>query len=169
MGILTENQISRMADLEFITELVDIIVNGIHTASPSTLDKLYRDRDKSFSDKKFVDDQIRFGLGEIIDMLDIHKTKIMSRGNAYTLFAALVAVKFPGAVARADLQSSEVQNPFVDRADILTNLTTLSDALENEDENFAEFVTAARQGTNTANNRKTRFKWFHRALTSKSL
>jgi uncharacterized protein DUF262 len=171
IGIMVERQISRMADLELLTELVHAIKYGIKTANPSALDAIYTTNDKNFPDKEQVEEQLAFGLGEIINLADIHNTKLVSRPNVYSLVAALVAVKFPQSPLRIDLEASDRGSAFTDRANILTNLTALADAIEDDSAEppLNEFVSAARQGTNTEKNRKTRFKWFHQALTTDRL
>ena len=168
---MAEKQISRMADLEFLTELVYVLKNGIKTGNPAALDKLYVENDTTFPDRKTVEEQLTFGLGAIIDLQEIHNTRITSRGNAYALFAAFVAVQFPASLLRQDLEEADSQKPFAARANIVTNLTSLADALEDNDEEspLHDFVSAARQGTNTEKNRRARFRWFHRALTSDHL
>ena len=164
---MSERQIARMADLEFLTELVQIIKTGIRTASPSALNMLYKNNDESFPDKENVMEKIHSGLGQIINLTEIHKTPLVSRANAYSLFAAFSAVQFPGLPVSGAIDAAMQGRPFVDKANILTNLTTLADAIESEiDGPFNEFVAAARQGTNTEKNRLTRFRWFHRGLTS---
>jgi hypothetical protein len=83
---MTERQISRMGDLEFLTDLVRVIKTGIRTANPSALDALYRDNDATFPDRLGIEEKITFGLGEIIDLSDIHVTRLMSRENVHSLF-----------------------------------------------------------------------------------
>jgi hypothetical protein len=168
---MTEKQISRMADLEFLTELAHALKYGIKTANPSALDALYADNDSAFPNRNVIEEQLTFGLGRIIDLVEIHNTRLASRGNAYSLFAAFVAVQFPGSPLRQDLEDANRDKPFAERANILTNLTSLADALEDNDpaSPLHDFVSAARQGTNTEKNRRARFQWFHRALTSEHL
>jgi hypothetical protein len=100
-----------MADLELLTELVHAIKNGIKTANPSALDALYSTNDKTFSDKEQVEEQLNFGLGEIIDLVDIHNTRLVSRPNVYSLFAALVAVRFPASPLRTQLETPDRERP----------------------------------------------------------
>jgi hypothetical protein len=97
--------------------------------------------------------------------------RLASRGNAYSLFAAFVAVQFQDSPLQGDLEETDRGKPFAERANILTNLTSLADALEDNDPDspLHDFVSAARQGTNTEKNRRARFQWFHRALTSDHL
>jgi hypothetical protein len=171
MGIMPEKQISRMGDLELLTELVNAELKGIRTASPGLLDALYRKYDEKFSIKDIMEKQIDFGLGEIINMSEIHNTKLMTRANVYSLFSALLAVQFPSSPLRQHLEEKDRSKRFTDRASMITNLTALADAIENNEAEppVNEFVSAARQGTNTEKNRKTRFFWLHRGLTSKHL
>jgi hypothetical protein len=167
MGVMNEKQISRMADLELITELVHSVLFGIKTANPSALDKIYSDNDKKFEARTLAEKQVEFGLGEIINLSDIHDTKLVSRANLYSLFTAFIAIQFPKSPLRDSLEEPHREMSFTERANILTNLTTLADALESDVAELPlnEFVNAARQGTNTEKNRKTRLKWFHRCLT----
>jgi hypothetical protein len=171
MGIVSEKQISRMVDLELITELVHATLRGIKTASPRALDILYREYDESFTDRTKIEPQIEFGIGEIIDLIDIHNTRLMSRANVYSLFCALVAVQFSASVLRGYLDEQGRAEKFTDKANILTNLTALADVIENDsiEPPLDEFVHAASQGTNTEKNRTTRFRWCHRALTARHL
>ena len=171
MGIMPEKQISRMGDLELLTELVHAEIKGIRTASPALLDALYREYDDKFPIRDQVVAQVDFGLGEIINMDAIHNTKLMTRANVYSLFSALVAVEFPSSPLRQHLDEKDQNRRFTDRASVLTNLTGLADAIEDNEAEppINDFVNAARQGTNTEKNRKTRFSWFHRALTAEHL
>lgn len=170
IGIMTEKQVSRMADLEFLTELVLALKEGIKTASPKALDALYSNNDETFADRDDIESRITYGLGKIIDLTDIHDTKLMAKANVFSLFAAFDAVEFPGSVLRNKLPASEKEKPLTIVANVVTNLTHLADALEgDEDEEVKEFVSAARQGTNTEKNRRTRFEWFHKAITSDHL
>jgi hypothetical protein len=94
----------------------------------------------------------------------------MSRENVHSLFAALLAIEFPDLPVSVEIEEHLRNRPFTDRANILTNLSALADALEGNDEGpYSEFVNASRRGTNTEKNRRTRFKWFHRALISERL
>jgi hypothetical protein len=165
-GLLTERQVTRMTDLEFLTELVQLIKSGVKTASPGALNALYRDNDQSFPDKDRVQEQISYGLGEIINLSEIHNTALMSRANIFSLFGAFTAIRFMNSPVSMALEPGVERRPFTERANLLTNLTALADALEdNADGPFYEFVSAAKQGTNTEKNRTTRLRWFYRALT----
>ena len=170
MGIMTERQISRMADLEFLTDLVRVVKEGIRTSSPSALDNLYDSNDRSFPDRNDVDSRISYGLRQIIDLVAIHKTKIMTRENSYSLFAALLAAQFKTSIVASEIDVSLRNRDFADQTAILTNLSALADALEgDEDGPYHLFVSASRRGTNTQKNRRTRFEWFFKALTGDQL
>src|SRR5207244_1867807 len=130
------------------------------TASPGALNTLYKDNDANFPDREQINEQITYGLGEIINLSEIHETPLTSRANAYSLFAAFIAVQFPNSPVSGGLEEETRGREFTDRANVLTNLTTLADALEVEEDEgpFYEFVSAAKQGTNTEKNRTTRFR-----------
>lgn len=168
IGIMGEKQISRMNDLELLTELVDLTINGIRTSSPSHLDEIYTSRDKSFPEREMAQETIEYGIGSIIDMPEIHQTKLMSKGNLYSLFGAIVAVRFPNSTLRS-LMPSDTWNSHAGDNEISSNLTTLSSALDGDENGFDEFVLASKQGTNTLKNRKTRFEHFVKALTSNQI
>jgi len=53
-----------------------------------------------------------------------------------------------------------------DRDIVLSNLTGLAEAIDNSENNteFEEFVAASSEETNTAESRKTRFRWFCKAF-----
>jgi hypothetical protein len=168
IGGVTEKQVSRMADLELFAELTYLLLNGVRTGSPSLLDKMYTENDKSFARKNEVYEQIRYGLGKIIDFTSIHNGPLVSRGNLYALFAALIVTKHPNSPPAGVLQ---LQPPYseLDEVNAETNLSVLAEALESDGSSFADFVSAARQGTNTEKNRTVRLRWFYKALTSERL
>src|SRR5262249_19541510 len=143
MGIMRERQISRMADLEFLTDLVRLIKSGIRTANPSALDALYRDNDVTFPDRSDIEQKIAFGLGELINLSYIHGTRLMSRENAYSLFAAFLSIEFPNLPICIEIEEPLRNRPFTERANIVANLSALADALESDDEGpYNEFVNA---------------------------
>jgi hypothetical protein len=169
IGSMTEKQVSRMADLELLTELVHLLKFGVKTASPSSLDKLFTDNDKTFPDVNAIQQQMDFGLGKIINWQDIHKTKLVTRANLYSLFGAIIAVEDEDSKPAESIDADLRGNPAVDEFALLSNLTQLAEALESDNPKFPEFVAAAKQGTNTEKNRRTRLRWFYKAMTSTDL
>lgn len=167
MGLVTEKQISRMTGLEFLTELVSLLNNGIKTGSPASLTKLYSSNDATFPDKENITEQLNYGLGELINLIELHKGALASRASFYSLFAAFIAVRDPTSKP-AEALGADVRNlPVAPREAIIANLGTLSEAIEDDDEGeLSDFVAASKQGTNTETNRKTRFRWYHRAITN---
>jgi hypothetical protein len=166
MGIVTEKQISRMGDLEFLTDLVYLIKFGIKTASPKALDNLYSQNDRLFPDKDQVAQKLDYGLGSIINLSELHRGPLNSRGNAFSLFAALVAVGYPDSPVALSVIGGAQPLAFAPREVMMSNLGLLSDALEGDGNEFPEFAAASKQGTNTEKTRKTRAQWLYRALTN---
>jgi Protein of unknown function DUF262 len=168
IGVVSERQVSRMVDLEFLTELVHLLESGVKTASPAALNKLYTNNDKEFPDKNDILEKLRYGLGKIIDLNDIHDGPLMARGNFYSLFGAIISSKYPTSPPAIALQL-EASIPKVVNEAAIANLTALAEAINSDDPSFHEFVEAARQATNTEKNRTIRMRWLYRALTSRSL
>jgi len=172
MGVMAERQISRMADLELLTELVHLLKAGIKTASPVALNKLYDEYDAAFPERNEIEDQVNFGLNQIIDLPEIHETKLTTKSNLYSLFAAFVVVRFDNLVLRQDLDEVDQNKVLVERPAMISNLTMLADAIDQPEGGnvaFEAFIHASMAGTNTRVNRLTRFKWLHRAITSEAL
>ena len=171
IGMMSEKQLSRMADLEFLTELVSLVEVGIRTFSPKQLDTLYTKYDNEFPQREVVENQIRYGLGQIIDLREIHETRLMSRENAYSLFAAFIAINYHASPVKMDIENEEDKNRnFVEKGVAIGNITALADALDDEPPHeLRSFSDAAKQGTNTQKNRRTRFRWFHKAMTAERL
>lgn len=165
MGLMTEKQISRMSDLEFLTELVHLIKFGVKTASPAALTKLYLDNDKVFVDRDSVAQQLDYGIGAIINLPELHAGPLIGRGNIYSLFAAFLSVGFPTGTVSKSMGVDNERVPYAAREVIIANLSSLSEAISTEEDGFDDFVAASKQGTNTEKNRKTRANWFRRALT----
>jgi hypothetical protein len=166
MGIVTEKQISRMADLEFITELVALLREGIKTSSPTALNKLYSENDSTFPDSQAIAEDLQYGIGMLINFPELHRGGLATRASFYSLFAALIAIHSPASKPAQSLPEGERGRDLVERDVALANLGLLSEAVEADDEGpFGAFVAASKQGTNTLKNRTTRFRWYYEALT----
>jgi hypothetical protein len=167
MGTLTEKKVSRMADLEVLTELVQLLISGIRTASPSALNGLYKEYDVSFPQRADIEASLGNALGYIIGLTEIHDTDLLERANLYALFAAVTALQSTS----THLDPAEFGIPRrinADRESVIVKLTTLLSQLNadeaDRDPKFAEFVEASTSGTNTIKKRTARYKWFCRAL-----
>jgi Protein of unknown function DUF262 len=172
LGAVNERKVSRMADLETLTELAQLLMVGIRTASQSALNKLYADNDKTFPQRAEIEQRLDEGLGYIIGLPEIHNTELTSRPNLYSLFAAVVALKFD--LPQLDPEELGIHGGINEnRETVVVNLTTLLSALGADEgarlEQFSTFITASKAGTNTVKNRTLRYEWLCRALTADRL
>jgi hypothetical protein len=166
LGLVTERQISRMMDLEYIADLAHLIIKGIKTRTPTVLNKLYKEFDQEFEHRNFVEKELDEGLGTIIELPEILGTRVMSREGVYSLIAAKFAlVRLPALVGEPFVRDKASPQP---RETILANITVLNEALEsnlNDHRELGEFVRASAAATNTETHRRIRAKWFYWALT----
>ncbi len=90
--IFSDKQFSRMADVELISSLYDLVINGIENETPSSLDKLYTKYDESFDDydsfKHQFDDCMKV-INQIYDYLNGNVVCFTSKTYFFTLFAVL--------------------------------------------------------------------------------
>ncbi len=90
--IFTDKQFSRMADVELITSLFDLIINGIETETPKYLDKLYDKYDEVFDNYdiiKYKFDSSMKVIKNIYNYLNGNIVCFTSKTYFYTLFAFL--------------------------------------------------------------------------------
>ncbi|MGF0033133.1 DUF262 domain-containing protein [Bariatricus sp. SGI.154] len=91
--IFNDKQFSRMEDVEFISILLNVFINGIDSDTPTSIDKLYATYDKefaSFKDIKIKFDRVMLEIKEIYDYLNGNVKCFTSKLYFYTLFVALV-------------------------------------------------------------------------------
>lgn len=164
MGLFTENQLVRMQDAKLLTEVVSALLDGITTTRATTLDALYRSRDKNFPEERECDQRLTRALDELVSWSAIHRTALMKPYAAYSLILAMIHVR--SLVPQLQEAYGVTRNRHLDAAVAQRNLLILADALENEEgaTEFAEFVEASSSKTNVAEQRKRRFQWFCRAI-----
>ena len=169
IGLFNERQIVRMADTKLLAEACHGILYGITTTNKKVLDKLYQEHDHVLTMEDELNRRLTFIVEQIQSWEDIHHGNLMRPYVAYSLFLALTHVTSPVAALEPVFDVSNVVS--MDEARVLTNLTTLSDALENPDEpgEFAPFVEACRSMTNVRSQREIRFRWMCDALCEDSL
>ncbi|WP_175926979.1 DUF262 domain-containing protein [Burkholderia cepacia] len=86
IGIFTANDIRRMIDVEYISELVIAYLHGLQNKK-SQLDKWYATYEKSFPDQAKVESCFHDVLGELGQILpNINKTRWRKKSDFYTLF-----------------------------------------------------------------------------------
>lgn len=166
IGLFGEKQLVRMADTKLIAEICHALIYGIETTNKKKLDRLYRDREKSFSEEKEIDGRITSAFDQILEWSVIHGGALMKPYIVYSLILAISHTRSPVQSLENVYQSPRLK---VFETDIVMgNLTALSEALENPDTAgpFAEFVSACSSKTNVRDQRTTRFHWLCRALQS---
>jgi len=90
-GIFTANDVRRMLDIEFISELTVAILHGPQNKKTS-LDKWYPAYEKEFPDKARVSTTFVTTLGELSHLLpNISGTRWRKKSDFYTLFLVLAA------------------------------------------------------------------------------
>lgn len=168
LGVFTNKQLTRMSDAKLLTEIAHAMVHGITTTSAASLTSIYKAFDGDFP----REDEFRAALENALDLAlfesEISGTPLAKPLNFYALTLAYIhvgrIVDIPGEI---DLPTV----PQFEAGDVLFNLSLLAEALESDNatsvgEEFEAFVSAAKDRTNVAAQRKVRFEYFVRALTA---
>lgn len=167
--VLTIKEISRMMDADMMTELCQVLIEGVIGRSNSKLDKLYKDFDVSFPDKDVIESKIT----ETIDFIKSKLDKVCSSGvltsySFYSLFSALIYNKFGiQSISANEMNGCGVINEYTCDVNVAEqNILELFRAVNEKDEGgiFGEFVKACSATTHSLSNRKIRLKWLVAAL-----
>lgn len=160
--VLSIRQISRMEDADLITELTQVIIEGITSRSTSKLENLYKKYDTAFNDKErynvMIIDTLEFIKTNLSDLFETYKIPAY---NFYSIFSALIFNKY-------GFQKNN--NPyFIDFAPIgvyvkdinqsKLKLFELFEELENRyvvNTENSSFITASLATTHSLNNRSIR-------------
>lgn len=168
--ILTEKQIARMADAEFVSDLIVVLENGIQTKRNTSIEKLYKDYDEAFP--KDMDYE-----GVLVDFFDLligplcglAGSFMMKSYVVHSLFCAFAAIKygFPG--SDEFFKNPDISYKF-DFDTVVPLLIELADAHENQEDEgpFHQYVEACTSSTTQQAQRKIRTGILVQALTSKS-
>lgn len=93
IGLFTPNDVRRMLDVEYLSELTIAFLNGQQNKKDK-LDTYYQIYEESFDDEGFVKDTYDCVLGEIIKILpDIAQTRWSKKTDFYTLFSVFASHK----------------------------------------------------------------------------
>lgn len=90
--IFNDKQFSRMEDVEFISTLLNVFINGIDSDTPASIDKLYSKYDRDFSEFKIIKEKVDVVMQEIsfiYNYLNGNVKCFTSKLYFYTLFVAL--------------------------------------------------------------------------------
>jgi hypothetical protein len=164
--VLTSRQIVRMADAEFITDLVLAIEEGIVSTSPAKLAKLYKDNNIEFRDRERVDEYVSSAFEVTInDLSELQNTYITRPHIFHSFMCALLHNCFglPDVEERTGLRPTG--RFYGNREVAIAGLKRLAAAHEERDIGVLhEYVQAASEGGNRAPQRAIRIKWLCRAL-----
>ena len=166
-GVLKERQVSRMLDLELLTDLADLVIHGVRTGTPTSRRQLYEDYEEKFPQLNKVTKLIDKGMQTFLALKAIHGTALAQRENFLSFMGAVFWLMDPK--TEIDLGQRVSRRLIVKGEDIEANLLVLNDVLERDTvpEEYSEFRIAASEATNTDGNRRRRIRWFVRALTKK--
>lgn len=165
--VLTQKQIVRMSDAEFITDLVDTAVRGIQHRQPSAFTKLYKDNDDVFENVDEISTKIYETLRFVAQNLaDISGTFICKSYAFHSLISALIHNRWGIPNGDADLNSAPTGNFCADVYTATQGLLALSSAHESKDEQgpYAPYVKACLKATNRKAQRTDRTRFLLMAL-----
>jgi len=168
VGVFTPKQLTRMGDAKLLTEIAHALTKGISTTNTRMLDKLYKEFDATFLEEEDLRSALEIGLDRALFECEIVGTSLAKPFNFYALTLACVhagtAVQVPGSFTIPEVPQFEHGEPIY-------NLSLLAEALDSDEdgrraEDFATFVSAAKDRTNVASQRMIRFEYFLAALTA---
>lgn len=167
-GILTIKEIGRMKDADLMTELCQIIMDGIVDRAPSKLEKIYKDNDEKFELEEECKTQLTTTLDFIKnEMAPIFETDDIPVYFFQSIFAALVYNRY----GLKNINCLEIgfsstkqfaSNIVVANAKILDMLRDVNE--KNEAGRYKEFVSACLSTTHRKNHRTIRLKHLVSAL-----
>jgi hypothetical protein len=164
--ILTSRQVVRMADAELVADLALAIKEGIVSTSPPKLLMIYKENDTTFSGREIMDERIRGALDTLLNDFSELRSTYMTRPHIFhSLVCSLIHAKFGLTGVEITTGIAPAWRYYTDRDRALTSLKRLAAAHEEKDAGeFYEYVQAASEGGNRANQRAIRVKWISRAL-----
>lgn len=164
LGVLGEKSIVRMQDAKLVSECIDAFLNGIRTTNAKSLNGLYRRFEHDFPYREEVGNRFDQAFAFLIGLPEIHRGPLMVPHIFYSLLLAVSQMLQPSEKL-PELDSLPAPGEF-DRGIAIANLSTLAEALEQEEPNeqFVEFTKACESKTNVSAQRTTRVVWLLRAL-----
>jgi hypothetical protein len=164
--VLTSRQIVRMADAEFVAELVLALREGAVSSSPSKLRSVYQDLNDSFPQADEYGSLIRSAFNAVIESLpELRGTYAVKAHVFFSLLCALIhnMVGLPGVQERTGL--APIGKFMVDSRSAVNGILALVRAHEEKEASrFERYVAAASEGGNRAAQRLERIAWLARAL-----
>ncbi len=155
-GIFTDRQITRMLEVEFVSELIGTMLNGIVSTSKRELDRYYEDYDDEFSLRERFSGRFEQVINIIGDMFgDRLAGSIFHRKPLFfSLFIAVYSLRFglPGEVtSKIKFSASQIES-------IVQRLIRFEQAITRDDPpaRYRDFISAMNRATANQGNRALR-------------
>lgn len=166
--ILTKREISRMMDADLMTEICQVITDGIKSRSARYLESLYKRYDKKFDNIEEVKEKITDTLDFIkVELNKVLDAQIIKSYMFYSLFSALVFNRYGITLDESKINLIRKTGYYTnDINQSIQNIMSLLSAYESRDEKgqYSEFVKASTGTTHSVKHRLIRFEWFVKAL-----
>lgn len=135
VGTFNDNQLSRMSDIEFLSSLVILIIDGVVHETQKVIDNYYKKYDDNFENMEDVDNILETVIKVIDKMfLEIH-TKYFHRKNYfYTLFASILHQMF--GISNLEAPKYDIYS----KENINSNLKTLTKKIKEFESKYDRFM-----------------------------
>lgn len=180
--VLTKKQVSRMADADLMTEMVQIILpqslskgkkktnlSGVLGRNSKILDKIYEIFDSNFSDKELVRTKTESILNFIKnDLTEVGNSGFLTGYMLYSLFGALAINRYGEIVTEGEAFNNlpsigQFSNDTVLSSQKILELFSAIDRGDTEGQ-YGEFVKACISTTHSIKHRQIRINWLAKAL-----
>lgn len=148
-GVATRARISRMLDVEYVSEIYLLTMKGVLDGNASVLDRYYSEFDSDIEDEDSTDTTY-YQILEWFNQIDLVGTRWSNLGDLYGLWAAV----------RMAIESGQLPAP----QEALDRLTAFESSLKADPTH--PYMDAVRQGTNKDTQRKTRAEILSNVLTA---
>lgn len=155
LGLTTRANVSRMRDVEFVSELFLLTMHGVQDGKPSILDEFYAEYDSGIPDEE--DHRTRFD--EVMNYLrslplDWPHTRWSNMADLYGLWAGVLDL--PKARRPAKTRAAERLASFEGRVKGFADRLAARELRDPEDEEAVQYYDVVRQGSNKDTNRGAR-------------
>lgn len=147
LRLFSANDISRMEEVQFVSDLTVNLINGLSDYSAAKLDKFYKDYDEAFPDQTIIEERFERIFNQIVALkLESIKDTVFSRPP---LFFSLCLILDS---AKSKLSSTKIEQAIHDIDQIMSADIPLTDRTQQE----AEFITSCTASTQRIKQRKIR-------------
>ncbi|MFA5877735.1 MAG: DUF262 domain-containing protein [Candidatus Paceibacterota bacterium] len=114
--VFTENNLSRMDEVELTSEFAYMMLNGIKGKTPVALDRLYKDKEEEFVEQGEVERRFRHIMTSLEDSLgdQISLTAFKKKTLFYSLFVASYILMFGHNMPTAHVKANPLRSNFRD-------------------------------------------------------